>query len=247
MEPGQVVEFIDSQKIFCAVVMEIKSLRLRLLTENNREVKMSAERLSHRSRMRLEPSAARDKLAAGLKEIAQRRKELSRQVDIPGLWSVLYDEQQWVDLPTMTALCFPDHPDGDHESAVIRAFFSDRLYFKFSPDQFFPHTAEKVEQIARQREKEARDARIIEQGGQWLQKVFKGQEAAVPGERDEIVPILIEVAQPDGPFGARGVGEHTMIPAASMIANAVEDALGIRIKSMPITAEKIALALKKAG
>lgn len=62
----------------------------------------------------------------------------------------------------------------------------------------------------------------------------------VPGE---IVPILIEVPQEDGPFGARGVGEHTMIPAAPMIANAVEDALGIRIKSMPITAEKIALSL----
>jgi len=37
------------------------------------------------------------------------------------------------------------------------------------------------------------------------------------------------------------VGEHTMIPAAPMLANAVEDALGIRIKSMPLTAEKIAL------
>jgi CO/xanthine dehydrogenase Mo-binding subunit len=61
---------------------------------------------------------------------------------------------------------------------------------------------------------------------------------------DEIVPIIIEVPQPDGPSGARGVGEHTMIPAAPMIANAVEDALGIRIKSMPITAEKIALAIK---
>jgi CO/xanthine dehydrogenase Mo-binding subunit len=60
---------------------------------------------------------------------------------------------------------------------------------------------------------------------------------------DEIVPILIETPQPDGPAGARGMGEHTMIPAAPMIANAVEDALGIRIKSMPITAEKIALAL----
>jgi exoribonuclease-2 len=191
MEPGQVVEFIDSQKIFCAVVMEIKSLRLRLLTENNREVKMSAERLSHRSKARLEPAAPRDKLAAGLKEIAQRRKELSRQVDIAGIWSVLHEEQQWIDLATMTALCFPDHPDGDHESAVIRAFFSDRLYFKFSPEQFFPHPAEKVEQIARQREKEARDARLIEQGGQWLQKVFKGQEAPLPAERDEIVRILI--------------------------------------------------------
>ena len=57
------------------------------------------------------------------------------------------------------------------------------------------------------------------------------------------IPIIIEVPQPDGPFGARGVGEHTMIPAAPMIANAVDDALGVRIKSMPITAEKVALAV----
>lgn len=62
---------------------------------------------------------------------------------------------------------------------------------------------------------------------------------------DEVVPIIIEVAQPDGPYGVRGMGEHTMIPAAPIIANAVEDALGIRIKSMPITAEKIALAVKE--
>ena len=60
---------------------------------------------------------------------------------------------------------------------------------------------------------------------------------------DEIIPIIVEVPQPDGPFGARGVGEHTMIPAAPIIANAVDDALGIRIKSMPITAQKIATEL----
>lgn len=57
----------------------------------------------------------------------------------------------------------------------------------------------------------------------------------------EIIPIIVEVPQPDGPFGARGIGEHTMLPAAPMIANAVEDALKIRIKSMPITAEKVAM------
>jgi len=64
---------------------------------------------------------------------------------------------------------------------------------------------------------------------------------------DEIVPIIVEVPQPDGPFGARGVGEHTMIPAAPMVANAVQDALGIRIKSMPITKEKVALAYLDKG
>ncbi len=61
---------------------------------------------------------------------------------------------------------------------------------------------------------------------------------------DEVVPIIVEVAQPDGPFGARGMGEHTMIPAAPIIANAVENPLGIRIKTMPITAEQIAMAIK---
>ena len=60
---------------------------------------------------------------------------------------------------------------------------------------------------------------------------------------DEIIPIIVEVAQPDGPYGARGVGEHTMLPAAPMIANAIDDAFGIRMKSMPITAEKVAMAI----
>jgi len=60
---------------------------------------------------------------------------------------------------------------------------------------------------------------------------------------DEIKPIIIEVPQPDGPFGARGIGEHPMLPIAGMIANAIENAIGIRIKTMPITAEKVALAV----
>ncbi len=60
---------------------------------------------------------------------------------------------------------------------------------------------------------------------------------------DKLVPIIVERAQPDGPWGARGIGEHPMLPIVPMIANAIEDAIGIRIKSMPITAEKVALAL----
>ncbi len=59
----------------------------------------------------------------------------------------------------------------------------------------------------------------------------------------EVIPIIVEVPQPDGPFGARGMAEHTMIPAAPMVADAIKDAVGIRHKALPITAEKIALAL----
>ena len=62
---------------------------------------------------------------------------------------------------------------------------------------------------------------------------------------DEVVPIILEVPQPDGPFGARGMGEHTMIAAAPVVADAVEAAVGIRFNAMPITAERVALAVAR--
>lgn len=59
----------------------------------------------------------------------------------------------------------------------------------------------------------------------------------------EVYPVIVEVPQPDGPFGARGVGEHTMIPVMPAVANAIENAIGARIKEPPFTAEKIVKAI----
>ena len=191
MEPGFVVEFIDSQKIYCAVVLESKSLRLRLLTENNREIKLSTNRLAHRCHVRLDVSSTRDKLVAELKTIAARRRALSGEVDIQGLWDVVHTEQEWIDLQTMTGLCFSDEVDGDHESAVLRAFFNDRLYFKFSVDGFFPHTPQKVDQILGQREAQESQERLIDQGAVWLQRVSKGQRVDPPSEAEAIIPVLV--------------------------------------------------------
>jgi len=57
-----------------------------------------------------------------------------------------------------------------------------------------------------------------------------------------IITDYAEVPQDDGPWGARGVGEHPMIATAPAIANALYDALGIRFNDMPLTAEKVFLA-----
>ncbi len=168
MESGSIVEFIDRQTIMCAVILEVKNSRLRLLTENNREVNLSASRLLHRDKVRLDLSMGRDKMVDALKGVANKRKELLSQVDIKDLWEVLNTEQVWIDLATMTSFCFPDSPCGDHESAVLRAFFDDRLYFKFNLDRFFPNTEEQVSRLISQRREEARRKRIIENGGDWL-------------------------------------------------------------------------------
>ncbi|MDH3445057.1 MAG: xanthine dehydrogenase family protein molybdopterin-binding subunit, partial [Deltaproteobacteria bacterium] len=58
--------------------------------------------------------------------------------------------------------------------------------------------------------------------------------------------IAVEVPDRNGPFGAKGIGESALIPVAPAIANAVYDACGVRIKDLPIKAEKIFLALQDA-
>lgn len=62
---------------------------------------------------------------------------------------------------------------------------------------------------------------------------------------EEIIPILVERPHPEGPFGAKGLGENALIPAPPAIANAVEDAVGVRITDLPITPERVLMALQK--
>jgi exoribonuclease II len=172
MVSGNVVEYIDQQKILCAVVLEVKNQRLRLLTESNREVNLSASRLSHKCKAQIDLSSGRNRMVRSLKEIAGRRKELINHVDIKGLWEVLNTEQEWIDLATMTDFCFPDNPSYDHESAVIRAFFKNRLYFKFNPDGFFPNSEEQVTKIADREKEDTRKKQIITDGASWIKSVL---------------------------------------------------------------------------
>lgn len=58
---------------------------------------------------------------------------------------------------------------------------------------------------------------------------------------------FIETNDSFGPFGAKGVAESGLIPTAPAIANAIYDAVGIRIRDLPITPEKILAALKDHG
>ncbi len=67
-----------------------------------------------------------------------------------------------------------------------------------------------------------------------------------PADSPEILPIIVEHPQATGPFGAKGTGEAPILAVAPAIANAVYDALKIRIKDLPLTHEKILTSLKDA-
>lgn len=69
---------------------------------------------------------------------------------------------------------------------------------------------------------------------------------AIPTALDvpPITPVLVEVPSPDGPFGAKGVGEPPVIPVPAAVANAIRDAIGVRLCELPMTAEKVRRALE---
>ena len=71
----------------------------------------------------------------------------------------------------------------------------------------------------------------------------------IPSSRDipeELQVNFIESLHHDGPYGAKGIGETGVFPAAPAVANAIYDAVGVRITDLPITPEKVLRALEAA-
>lgn len=190
MESGEIVEYIDANRIISAVVMESGNKRLKLLTEHNREIKVAAQRLSHRGRTKLDLKADKNRLVAALQDLASKRNTIADTVKIKELWGILNQEEAWIDLKTMTGLCFPRSNDDNHESGVIRALFKSRRYFRFRPDRFWPHTEAQVEAIIAAERQTARQQQLIENGAKWIQSVRSGADVEYPADHRKLSKIL---------------------------------------------------------
>ncbi|MEA2526093.1 MAG: hypothetical protein QOF73_3320 [Thermomicrobiales bacterium] len=63
----------------------------------------------------------------------------------------------------------------------------------------------------------------------------------------EIIPVILELADPNGPYGARGVAEMPLVPFAPAVAAAIHDATGVWVMQQPMTPERVLTALMEAG
>ena len=60
----------------------------------------------------------------------------------------------------------------------------------------------------------------------------------------DVTTVVLESGEGMGPWGARGIGEPAMVPTAPAIANAVFDAVGVRMTRLPITPERLWRAMR---
>ncbi|MGR3322289.1 MAG: molybdopterin-dependent oxidoreductase [Pseudooceanicola sp.] len=67
------------------------------------------------------------------------------------------------------------------------------------------------------------------------------------GDMPAIASILLEVPDPEGPMGAKGLGEHALIPTAPAILGAIRHATGARIRQLPALPHRVLAAIREAG
>jgi CO/xanthine dehydrogenase Mo-binding subunit len=87
--------------------------------------------------------------------------------------------------------------------------------------------------------------RLILKDGKVMNPNFLDYKVLTAKDVPNIETIVIETNDPFGPFGAKGIGEPGLVPTAPAIANAIYDAVGVRIKELPITPERVLAALKE--
>ncbi|HLA27021.1 MAG TPA: xanthine dehydrogenase family protein molybdopterin-binding subunit [Syntrophales bacterium] len=88
---------------------------------------------------------------------------------------------------------------------------------------------------------------VDDQTGQIMNTGFLDYKILLAPDMPKVQTIAVETIDPNGPFGAKEAGEGTTISPAPAIANAIYDAIGVRIKELPITPEKILKALEEKG
>jgi 4-hydroxybenzoyl-CoA reductase subunit alpha len=85
---------------------------------------------------------------------------------------------------------------------------------------------------------------VVGDGGRFANANLHDYLIPTIGDTPEITTVAVESYEPHGPFGAKEIGEGSLLPVLGAIANAIYDACHVRVTELPITPEKILAALK---
>ncbi|MGD8982895.1 MAG: RNB domain-containing ribonuclease [Desulfobacteraceae bacterium] len=194
MNEGKIVEYIDQGRFICTLCLQDKGNRLHLLTPFNRQVNLSPKRALLISKASMGTLGPREELLSRLKQTEELRRRLREEVQVKELWELVREEEQSFDYEYLAQLCFGEMVTDDHISALVRALFEDRLYFKMKDGRFLPHSEEMVDQIIKQKKEEARREERLREGSAWLIEILQNRVVHDPSCKEEIIDLLVELA-----------------------------------------------------
>ena len=187
-----VVDYFDNAKVTCGVIMEVEDNRLKLLNDLGKDVKISANRALTCGRDKLfTEKSTRTELLSRLKEINAIRESIKTQIDLKELWEVIGQEESEFNIHDLADLVFGSNNDTNSESALLRAIFEDKTYFKSKPGVIEVMSPEQVEQEISRRLKELERKRTVASYADFLNKV----RDSLPVDADEVPKSLIHTLE----------------------------------------------------
>ncbi len=189
--PGAVFEFYESKEILCGVVLVVKDGRFNALSEHNREVGLSQSRIVHYGKAFLDPKLSRDELLQDLRSISVNRKSVMDRIDLKEIWVLLQSEETGYEAEEIAEFIFNTPISDDQSAAVNRLLLSDRLYFQVKDSRFYPRSAQNVEALQIELEKEAERERRLVEGARWA-AIVHGRRQNIPQIefREELIEEL---------------------------------------------------------
>lgn len=191
VKQGSLVEYVEQGRFLCAFVLEDNNNRLRVLNQNGREVVLPCSRLVHQSSVVHRTDSTREEMQKQLKAADQCRNELSDAIDLPEIWELASSGPEDSFAPEfLAALAFGNEPDDDHVAGLLRAVFSDRLFFKYREGRVVAHPPEVVEQLRLRAEKEQKQESLLTSGARALQALVAGAALDDWPDRDECLRLV---------------------------------------------------------
>jgi carbon-monoxide dehydrogenase large subunit len=88
---------------------------------------------------------------------------------------------------------------------------------------------------------------LVSANGRILNPTFLDYKIPSSADMPDMISGIVEVPHPEGPYGAKGIGESAIAPTAAAIGNALYAALGVQIHDLPIRAERVFRAMRGAA
>ena len=190
---GTIVEYLESGKFICASVLDDDGQRLRLLNQNNRELKLPLNRVIHFSKTAGSAGDSRDEVVTYLQNSSANRNGLSAEVNLEEVWQLAAEEHDnSFDVNLLAALWFGENPSDDQCAAFLRAVFRNRLFFKYKSAKIFAHSPDKVEQIRLQQEKERQKELLLENNAAGLTKLLESGINEEWQEKEACLQVLMD-------------------------------------------------------
>ncbi len=200
---GNIVEYIDNGKFLCGLVTRTSDKRLHIINQNSREVSLPISRVVIASKTAFPLDMERNEQNNILRKAASNRLEISQSLDLTDIWELASaEEQDCFSADFLAELLFGKDMTDDQGAAFLRAVFNDKYLFKYKNNQITVNSAEQVEHLRLQEQKEREKEILLATGAEYLKKIMAGQ-TVTPEQWPELNNYL-ELIEQYALFGNEG-------------------------------------------